>query len=438
MHRTITLDIPKDIAAELALGNYERVGGVVRDKSSGQVVTWLRETSPDPSTISRLPSSPSMNLLHMAGSAASILNLGATVAFGVATLRGIGRIERKLDDMDRKLDVMDAKLDELIARAQRIEWSIDVGFARTLQALDVLGHYQEVELMGELNSAANMAWSCQFLEPGSTQRVSRIENALHSASGAKEKVLLHAKSEMEKAIASVQQKRKSSPKFDFDQSTVSALLRVRQAIAACALTSHITAEADDLYSAGAQVLRDHSVLSGMVAEFLSIALAGHKDVYPYLLQPRFADLMPSKVFERFIQCHDPRFASIHELLDQLRSGGLNTDRFRFLAESTTTTTTSYLTIGDILNGISPRAVSSTSESASQSKEQSSSDQQGRVFFGLVSGIDEELDRLQGYGLEYQASTQLVGSIQEYREFLRIDEIPAEPGLAFIRKELVAA
>lgn len=64
---------------------------------------WLRETSASPIDTRKLPAQGPNKLLGMVGHTASILNLGATVAFGAATLTKLSRIEEKLDVMGPSL-----------------------------------------------------------------------------------------------------------------------------------------------------------------------------------------------------------------------------------------------------------------------------------------------------------------------------------------------
>ncbi|TQQ44009.1 hypothetical protein FLL65_18225, partial [Vibrio cholerae] len=92
---TIVLDIPYEVSAKLATGEYTRNGSVIQD-GNGQIIMWLREATlspptPDDMTIG-LPSKMG-NMLQLAGATASILNLGVTIAFGRETLSKLNKID---------------------------------------------------------------------------------------------------------------------------------------------------------------------------------------------------------------------------------------------------------------------------------------------------------------------------------------------------------
>ena len=204
---TVNFGLPEHVAEKLATGEYSRVGGVIRD-AQGRVTCWLRETSPiplSPHEMSRHLPSNVPQILDLAGSVSSFLNLGATVAFGVVALKRLRKI-------DERLDVIATKLGELERRVDRVQWSVDIGFATTLQTMELLKEYQEVDIAGALNSAASLAWGCQFLEPGSTRRVMRGEQAFASATQATEKLLLLVDREMNAAIDSIRGRKRPSVK----------------------------------------------------------------------------------------------------------------------------------------------------------------------------------------------------------------------------------
>lgn len=63
----VMLEIPKYMLEGLKSGKYERVGGVVRDVHTKQIVGWLREAEGLKATV--------INTLNILGPAASVLNL---------------------------------------------------------------------------------------------------------------------------------------------------------------------------------------------------------------------------------------------------------------------------------------------------------------------------------------------------------------------------
>lgn len=93
---SVAFNIPESISVGLDNGTMERIGGVIRDVASKQVVAWLREgdisSSLNLTDITRLFGS-----LGQLGGLASVVNVGVTV---VTTMI----VSHKLDLLNRKLD----------------------------------------------------------------------------------------------------------------------------------------------------------------------------------------------------------------------------------------------------------------------------------------------------------------------------------------------
>jgi hypothetical protein len=89
---TTTFRLPEPIAAKLAAGVYERVGGVVRDTQTKQVVMWLRETGQTNHLPGAIPS-----VLSSLGAMASLLNLGVSTMGFVLILQRLESIERQIE-----------------------------------------------------------------------------------------------------------------------------------------------------------------------------------------------------------------------------------------------------------------------------------------------------------------------------------------------------
>jgi hypothetical protein len=104
--KSVVFDIPDKIAKGLESGVYERIGGTIRNSSSGQIVAFLRETSSGLSQV--LPS------LAQIGSVASILNFGVSLA-------GFAFVLAKLNQLDNKINGIIAELNE-------VNFKIDLGF----------------------------------------------------------------------------------------------------------------------------------------------------------------------------------------------------------------------------------------------------------------------------------------------------------------------
>jgi len=117
MNLNVTLDLPKRIAKGLLSGQFERVGGVVRDVETKQVVAWLRDignssnqvlsTVLSPSTLS----STASTALSLANPVIGVLNLAvATMGFIVIKNR-LGVIEQQLEQAQGVLQTIDYKID---------------------------------------------------------------------------------------------------------------------------------------------------------------------------------------------------------------------------------------------------------------------------------------------------------------------------------------
>lgn len=245
--QNVVFEVPAENIIGLATGRLRRIGPVIRETETGRIVNYMRETSVLPVQNVHLASGmvPQLqNMLALASPVLPLLNLGATMAFGAATLSKLGKMDRKLDRIEQKIDIIDAKLDELSAKINRIEWAVDVGFASTLRSLGVLERYAEASINGKLTAAAQAAWSAQFLEPESTQRMVRIENALANAGEATEQLALLVYGMLESALMQIRKSRTKKASLSVGEDAVSALQRMRQLIVACSVRANILCESD--------------------------------------------------------------------------------------------------------------------------------------------------------------------------------------------------
>ena len=409
---TIVLDIPDEVMAKLATGEYKRVGGVIQDRD-GKIVMWLKEGCLSPSSPEDLslglPSNMG-NMLKLTGAAASILNLGATIVFGIETLS-------RLKKIDGKLDIIVEKLDELGRKINKIQWSVDIGFANTFQSLEYLKKYQEIELAGELNSAVNSAWSCQFLEPESNQRIIRIEQALSKSSGVVEKLLLHTEIEMNDAIEWMEKKRRDSSDFAIDDSVIQALFRFRQTCLACSVNASINAEAGDTYTASKKLQKDQQKLFNLLYQLVNLCIgSSNNKAYKTLLDKSMLELMPIERIGLWVERFDSG-KTLNNVIELLRKDGFASDS-RFSSDTGDLRPTYFHAVNrecgmDELLGTEDSMLKNT-----------------KSFFDLVDGVYEDLERLKGYSLEYEAMHSMNFSIHEYRKMLQIDELQEGRQLIF--------
>jgi hypothetical protein len=97
-----TFVISQEIAQGLSNGTLERVGGVIRETQTKQVVGWLRETTPNISQVSAI--------LQL-GSVASVLNLGVSVMGFTVVMQRLKELEQRLQQAQEILNKINRKID---------------------------------------------------------------------------------------------------------------------------------------------------------------------------------------------------------------------------------------------------------------------------------------------------------------------------------------
>ncbi|MDY6899439.1 MAG: NC domain-containing protein [Cyanobacteriota bacterium] len=119
---TTTFNLPDSIAQPLGKGTYERVGGIIRDTQTKQVVCWLRETNAD-TLLSFNPVTPVLGLL----------NLGVSTLTLAVSISGFHRINKRLDKIENDLQYIKKTLwknhQELV---KKIEFSHYTNFKAAL------------------------------------------------------------------------------------------------------------------------------------------------------------------------------------------------------------------------------------------------------------------------------------------------------------------
>lgn len=437
MYRVL-FEPPTDAIAGLATGQLERVGSVIRHAGSGRIAYHLREVSAIPTSTFPIKGLPPTIQQHLglASSATSVLNLGATVAFGAATIHKLNKIDRKMDRIIEKLDVMESKLDELNLKVQKLSWAVDLGFASTLRSLSVLERFGEAEIIGQLTSASQSAWSCQFLEPGSPQRMMRIENALSTVGVATERLAHIAYAELDACIEALEKSQKLNPSIQVGEDVFKALLRIRQLAVACSLRAHIMCESSDVYSAAA-LLKVHSarlntLLNQLARTYLKV---GELDIYQQLLSSNLSSIVPTARLDYWVNRFDPSIGGVFGLMDAIRSKGE--------ASRTLSRTSSGSSAGDaavqIFSGVGKfLAAASESRPANSSKNNSveAADSVVGGFIDLVDACWEDIDRLCGHAIEMEHASTEASSWQDYRQSLLLEDAPSEAAIAFIGKERV--
>jgi len=138
-----TFRVPDRIAEGLASGAYERVGGVVRDAQTKQIVAWLREV-PGSRTVSQV--------LSQMSSVASVLNLAVSTMEFAIVMQRLGVIEQHLQEVQKVLIQVDRKIDLSFYANFRAALDLAVNAFtmaqpenRRVSAMHAISHFLEAE-----------------------------------------------------------------------------------------------------------------------------------------------------------------------------------------------------------------------------------------------------------------------------------------------------
>jgi hypothetical protein len=113
MNINVLFDVPALVAQGLMNGSLERVGGVVRDSSSKQVVMWLQEGGSEVSkALANPPLAGGANALAAANPLLATANLGVSVAGFAMVLQQLNRISDQIRAVEAKVDRISHKLDD--------------------------------------------------------------------------------------------------------------------------------------------------------------------------------------------------------------------------------------------------------------------------------------------------------------------------------------
>ena len=108
-----TFQVPKNIAQGLSNGTLERVGGVIREANSKQVVAWLRETGNSGKTLESVLQNVNAvsSVLQNVGAVSSVLNLSVSTMGFAIVLNRLGVIEHQLQQAQKVLHTINYKID---------------------------------------------------------------------------------------------------------------------------------------------------------------------------------------------------------------------------------------------------------------------------------------------------------------------------------------
>ncbi|MEH1917479.1 hypothetical protein [Nostoc sp.] len=151
---TLTFALAPHIVKGLASGIYVRTGGVIQDAVTKQVVAWLRDLVP-------MPTSSPNNLLNLVVSGAN----AAVTAKGLADVNGrLGGIENQLGELGQSLQINQGIL-QITTAASVLSLGVSVmGFAVIAQRLKELEKRlkQAEELLSKVNRKIDLSFYANF------------------------------------------------------------------------------------------------------------------------------------------------------------------------------------------------------------------------------------------------------------------------------------
>lgn len=181
---TVTFTLPAWIAKGLADGTLERVGGVIREVGTKQVITWLRDFIPSASPAI----SPALNPVN------GVLNLIASGVNAAISVKGFADVKQRLGGIENQLDTIQQTLQktqgilQITTATSVLSLGVSVmGFAVIAQRLnEIAGKLQQSqELLNKINRKFDINAYANF-QAGielamNTFTMNKIENRKNSA-----------------------------------------------------------------------------------------------------------------------------------------------------------------------------------------------------------------------------------------------------------------
>jgi hypothetical protein len=221
----------------------------------------------------------------------------------------------------------------------------------------------------------------------------------------------------------MRQKRSGSSDFEIDDSVIQALFRFRQTCIACSVNASINAEAGDTYTVSIKLLKDQKKLFNLLYQLVNIGInSSNNESYKTLLDKSMLESMPIERIGLWIERFDSE-NTLNNVLEQLRKEG-------FSSNNQLSSQSSYSDDG-FSNIFASSGFFSNISSNSLREIKKPIANNTNIFFDIVDGAYEDLERLKGYSLEYGAMHSMNLSIHEYRKMLQIDELPDGKKLIFI-------
>lgn len=424
----VTFDVPHDIIGGLATGDLIRRGGVIQT-TNGTVRMWLREVGIEPQPSSSFCQSigeVASRYLGFVGSVASILNLGATVAYG-------SKICNELADLKAATVENSRKLDDIRNAIGKVQWTLDVGFLHLSQQLDGVKNFWELDLAAQADSVGNLAWSAQMFPPDSQDRKIELGHARAQSSLLVSRLLGLLKRDCEKlsealSVSDVKQS------LGLSSEVVEVVDRARYVCIVLSLDSMIRAESGQPDAAGKMLSKQVNELSSKVTDVCRRFLEGGKEYnvaaglsliskvpkekLPLRRVARWYEAFqlsskndPYKWLEPIRNHFDPPqviLATEDRLSDRIHEDFFGQYVDRHQREKDTRAERDRYVDSRVFPVDSDRAIR---------------------LADAMDGYIEDIDRLQGTAAELQVCESMKISWHEYCERLKVDELPAGKRLA---------
>jgi tetratricopeptide (TPR) repeat protein len=164
---TVTFMLADWIGKGLADGTFERVGGVIRDVGTKQVVSWLREQGSNNSQVPTPTDTPN-NLLNLVFSGANLVASGANAA---ATGKGLADVNQRLGGIENQLGKIGQSVQftqgilQVTSAVSILNLGVSViGFAVIAQRLNELEHRlkQAEKLLNKVNRKIDLSFYANF------------------------------------------------------------------------------------------------------------------------------------------------------------------------------------------------------------------------------------------------------------------------------------
>jgi hypothetical protein len=187
---TVFFDVPANLLAGLEAGVLERVGGIVRDSSSKQVVAWLREAPVEAAHHVPIPVQALLQSSAVGRSAMSVANIGALttmVATGqilnfAMTAASLYIIMQRLDQLSDEIGRLASDMRANFSRDRDIRFSTALQAARDVFEADSITDFQDHAARSALDGLceARQHLLTDFDEALDLESPHRLQMARHS------------------------------------------------------------------------------------------------------------------------------------------------------------------------------------------------------------------------------------------------------------------